>query len=392
MNIRYKFRFKRPFILEDAWPVQTKDMLVELERNGLEATHIVVTFHNQPVSLAPKLTPMDSGPIASRLEMRDSMRTKAVQTIRRFQHFASIHHAIEVNTDDVDVEFIPTDDAEREMIAVSKFQAAATKPKARLTFSMVAQALFATESEDDPSFVVSFLQMAREASLERRYIDAFRFCFLLFESLYGGGKFKTSQLVDEMLSHADFEAMVTQTIDDFLIDPLHEGSKAKELVANHATAKSMIEYLVDRRGFYFHGNIKRKDSWRPDEQQHAEDLSEFTMFLAMAVADSMAAAMFVPGIGRRYFENAKQFGAIMTATIRYRTRDEHDRFHDDIIDIEAPATVATNDLAIRIHHQFLDWAQTELHDVSLVSAIAKDKATGVELFRAQYLSPVPPRG
>ena len=91
------------------------------------------------------------------------------------------------------------------------------------------------------------------------------------------------------------------------------------------------------------------------------------------------------------FENAKKFGAIMTVTIRYRTRDEHDRLHDDVIDIEAPATVATNDLAIRIHHQFLDWAQTELHDVSLVSAVAKDKTTGVELFRAQDLSPVPPR-
>ncbi|AUW47183.1 hypothetical protein [Rhizobium leguminosarum] len=390
MHIRYRFPLKRSFILDDSWPLEGHGgAVLELERKDHEVTHITVTFRDQPLSMAPQLTTSDHGPIAADIKMRDSLGSVAVQIVKRLQHFLSIHHSLEINADDVEVAFIPKDDAERAQIKIFNFQSSTVTPKSRIGFSMVAQAFFATESSDDPSFVTSFLQMAREASMERRYIDAFRYCFLLFESLYGNGKFKKSQLVDEMLSSVEFVVMVSATISDFRTDPLHNGSKTKELVAEYPDAKAMIEHLVERRGFYFHGNIKRRDSRRPDDQKHADELSDFTMYLALAVADSFAAAMFSPEIGKRYFENAKRFGAIMTVLIKFKTKDENDFTRDGSLRMPTPATVATNGLAMVVHLKFLEWAQTELHGTSLVSAVAHDETTGVELFHSHYLSPAP---
>lgn len=389
MDIRYRFPLKRTFILEDAWPLEGHGAVVELEREGQEVTHIVVTFHDRPVSLAPELTTSNLASVTTSIEMRDGLQIIASQIVSRFQHFLNIHHTLEIDLNDVEVEFVPTDDEEKSKINIFGIKTTNASPKSRISFSMVSQAFFATESNDDPSFTVSFLQLARQASLERRYIDAFRYCFLLFEALYGEGKFKTPQLVEAMMSHSDFVALVAQTIADFRTDPLHRRSKAKKLAQDNPEPRAMIEYLVARRGFYFHGNVKRRDTWRPDQQQTAEALSDFTMFLALAVADSMAGAMFSPEMGKRYFENAKQFGAIMPILIRYKLRDEHDFVRDQSLRMNTPATVATNDLAMRVHLQFLQWAQTELHGTSLVSLIAIDEATGDELFRSHYLSPAP---
>ncbi len=389
MDIRYKFAFERTLLLEDSWPMAGHGAVVELLRNGDEVTHIVVTFSNQPLELAPKMVTPDAEGIAAHIVMRDNLRDMARQIVKRFEHFLGIHHTVKIDTRNVDVEFVPKTDHERREMKVFNFSTSASVPKSRATFSMIAQAFFASESADDPSFVTSFVQLARQASRERRYIDSFRYCFLLFESLYGNGKFKTSQLVDAMMSHREFTDLVTRTIDEFLTDSLHQGSVARGLVGSHRDAKTMIEYLIDRRGHYFHGNIKRTDIWRPDQQEEAEALSEFTMFLALAVADSMAAAMFSPDIGKRYFDNAKRFGAIMTVIIRYKIRDEHDLTHDKTLEMNTPATVASNDLALRVQEQFVRWAQTEIHGANLVSAIAVDKATGTELFRSQYIAPKP---
>jgi hypothetical protein len=254
---------------------------------------------------------------------------------------------------------------------------------------MVAQAFYASEDHEGPIFATSLLQMARQASLDRQYIEAFRYCFLIFESLYGGGKFKTPQLVDAMMSDIEFESLVSSTIADFTNDPMHRTSKAKSLTATYSTSRLMIEHLVDRRGFYFHGNIKRKDTWRPDEQHHAEELANFCMFLGLAVADAQAAPMFVPHIGKRYFDNAKNVGAIMSFLITFEIKDEHNRIERGSMRIPTPGTIPTNGMAMGVHIKFLEWAQTELHGTSLVSAVANDETTGKELFRSQYLAPIP---
>jgi hypothetical protein len=392
MDIRYKFAFEKTILLEDAWPMSGHGAVVELLKNDDEVTHIVVTFANQSVDLAPTMVTPDFEGTAAHIVMRDNLRDKARQIVNRFEHFLGIYHAVRINTNNVDVEFIPKTDHERFEMKVFNFSISTSVRKSRATFSTVAQAFMASESTDDPSFVTSFLQLARQASSERRYIDSFRYCFLLFESLYGNGKFKSVQLVDAMMSHREFTDIVMQTINDYMTDTLHQGSVSRALVESRRDSRTMIEYLIDRRGHYFHGNIKRADTWRPDQQEEAEPLSEFTMFLALGVANSMATAMFSPGIGARYFDNAKRFGAIMTILIRYKVRDEHDRVHDMTLEMNTPGKVVTNELALRVQEEFVRWAQTEIHDSNLVSAIAIDKATGTELFHSHYVAPRPTAG
>jgi hypothetical protein len=91
MDIRYRFPFKRRFILEDVWPLEGHGAVVEFEREGREVTHVVVTFRDQPLNKAPKITTSNTTSKITHIEMRDDLQVMAELALKRFQAFVSIH-------------------------------------------------------------------------------------------------------------------------------------------------------------------------------------------------------------------------------------------------------------------------------------------------------------
>jgi len=90
-------------------------------------------------------------------------------------------------------------------------------------------------------------------------------------------------------------------------------------------------------------------------------------------------------MNERFTTNARSHGAIMTVLVQYRLIDSNNITRTAAIKVEAPGTVATSSLAIRINKQFLEWAEANLIGSKLLSVIARDKTSGVELFRSEYL-------
>jgi hypothetical protein len=80
-------------------------------------------------------------------------------------------------------------------------------------------------------------------------------------------------------------------------------------------------------------------------------------------------------------------GAMMTIEVSFRYIDDQGAQRNGKINFNGAGTKQTNNMAIRVHKQFLDWAEVNLLNATLVATSARDKISGAEIFRCEYLTP-----
>lgn len=386
MDVRLKFPILRPLKLDDAWPINGSGVEMSFEITDGAATALVLLFRNQPTEMAPSIDKL-SGPIKAQINIKGGIESIGRRIAQRFSDYINLYFVVPFDLKAMEAEYIPSDDAERAAMQMFSFKSKMEQQNPPLPFDLMAQAFYAVESDEDPSFVSHMTQLTREALIAGQDIDAFRYGFLLIEALYGNGKFQTRDLVRELLDSADFRPMIERTIAAIQHDPVHRDSVAKATIAKHGTAEAPIKHLVDRRGFYFHGNLKRKDAWRPDKASEARPIAEIVVDLAGQIAASYGSAMFGANVNTRYMSNARSQGAMMTIQVQFHFVDNNGIRRTGSIEFDAPGTRATSNLAIKVNGHFLQWAETELRGETLVSARGVVKETGVEVFRTQFLKP-----
>ena len=386
MDVRLKFPILRPLKLDDAWPVNGSNVEMSFEMTDGAATALILLFRNQSTDVAPSVDQLD-GPIKAQINIKGDVEAAGRRIAQRFSDYINLYFVVPIDLKAMEAEYIPADDAERAAMQMYGFKTKMEQRNPPLPFDLMAQAFFAVESDEDPSFASHMTRLAREALIAGQDIDAFRYGFLLIEALYGNGKFQTRDLVRELLDNADFRPMIEHTIAAIQHDPVHRGSVAKTTIAQHGTADTLIKHLIDRRGFYFHGNLKRKDAWRPDKASEARPIAEIVVDLAGQIAASFGSAMFEGDINTRYMNNARSHGAIMTIQVQFHFIDDNGLRRTGSMEFEAPGTQATSKLAIKVNGHFLRWAETELSSETLLSARGVVKETGVEVFRTEFLKP-----
>ncbi|MFA4938195.1 hypothetical protein [Brevundimonas sp.] len=391
MDVRLKFPILRPLKLDDAWILNGSGAEMSFEFTNGEATAFVLFFTNQPTSLAPSVKKLD-GPIKAEITINGSIGEIGRRIAQRFSDYINLYFAVPIDINAMEVDYIPANNEEREAIQMFGFSSKSVRPNPPLPFDMMAQAFYAVESNDDPSFASHMTRLAREALITQQYIDAFRFGFLLIEALYGNGKFQTRDLMRELVGNADFKSMLDQTILSITNDPDDNRSAAKPTIVTHSTADALVKHLLDRRGFYFHGNLKRQDAWHPDRQAEAKPVAEIVVDVAGQIAAAHASAMFEPDIGPRFMTDAKSQGAAMTIKVQFHFIDDDGRQRTGAMDFDVPGTKPTSKLAIKVNGHFLSWAEVELSGSTLLSARGFIKETGAEIFRTQFLKPADEAG
>jgi hypothetical protein len=379
-----RFPLLKSIYLEDCWPLEGYGAVLEFERVSKEVKAIIVTFSGEPVVSAPTIAQITDGKVVAEIRVRDNAEPRAQTIVKRFSDYTNLHYTLQIDFDDVTTEYLAENDSEREAIKLHKHNRSRKDRKRAFPFSMIAQAFFAGEGPDDPSFAGHLTRAAREALIAEQYIDAFRYSFLLIEALYGDGKFKKHDLVHALDANHEFKGILVQTLSEISSTRDASVTAAMRLIQDLGTPEKVIEHLVDRRGFYFHGNIKRKDAWHPDHQSKAKAIAELGVSQAMAIAHTFSEPMYAPEISQKYFKNAQKQGVIMTITVRFKLRDENGFVREGATNINTPGTIVTNALATGVHKNFLEWAEGALIGSQLLSAVGVDKATGKQVFTASY--------
>jgi hypothetical protein len=147
----------------------------------------------------------------------------------------------------------------------------------------------------------------------------------------------------------------------------------------------VIDHLVEKRGFYFHGNIKRKGAWKPHDQAEAEALCMLTLEIAMLISHAAAAPMFEEELSERHYKNAESCGAIMTMKVDFTFRQQGETFdRSQSVMINVPGTIATPRMAQYVAQQFLAKFEHNEPAAALKSASCTVKMTGQKLFDIEF--------
>ncbi|MBG7614949.1 hypothetical protein IWC96_06595 [Brevundimonas sp. BAL450] len=308
MDLRLRFPLKKKINLDDHWPLESGDTLLAFEQAGDDVSAVIVTVRNLADDDLPVVTiPEASGGLPN-ISIRGDAVGRGRRVAARFLDYINLYFSVKVDLRSVEIEYVPADDAERQRLDMYGVNINREPPVSRLPFDIVAQAFFASEGDFDPSFSSRMLTAARDALIDEQYIECFRYCFILIEALYGDGKFHKASLVRAFCGNNEFRPIIECTIAEFRSDPLYKSAPGRALVAKYDTPETLMEHLADRRGYYFHGNLKRADPWHPDKQDEARALAEVCLDLAFGGTHSLSAAMFGPEINQRFIENAKRQG------------------------------------------------------------------------------------
>lgn len=381
MRIRYLFRLKEPVRIEDHWPVPLMNGQMRVICAGTKATGFEVTFTGQSVDVAPHVQRHNGGGVAASITMRDSLLPFVRMRLERTLDFLKCYFAVEISFGEIDAWYEAETPEEEGRIPISHRSLRKNKTSLHMPYDLLTRALMAAEKGEAPAFEATLLDAARAAMLQGRFIDSFRYSFLLIEALYGEGKFKSAQLKGALKANAEFKALVAEAMKERLPLKRPRNSDTERLLSQAPDAEAVIDHLVDRRGFYFHGNRSRKDAWKPHEQESAEPLCLLALAIAMLISHHAAAPMFDEALSELHFANAKDTGAIMTMKVDFHFRDPAEAFdRTDSINIRVPGTKLTPKLAAYVAKHFLERFADVAPMSDLKSAHCTEQETGQKVF------------
>lgn len=381
MKIRYIVPFKRPIIVDDHWeiPIQGGRLRV-LEQEGF-AKALELTFENQPLEYAMRIKDHPEGQTKMTITGHDKRLIFVKKQLEDAATFLECIYDLELNTDEIKAEYeseTPDEDAE---IAIKGFSTKRRTPTLPLSFDMLTRALMASEKNDGPKFEATLVKTARNALAEQEFINSFRYSFLLIESLYGEGQFKKAGLQAVLKANQEFRVLVESAIQDAIPAKNDRTSDTAKLLEANPEVDQVIDHLVDKRGFYFHGNIKRKDAWKPDDQGKAESLALLAMGIVSKISFKAADLIFQPEFEQRHFEDAMRAGAKIVYQINFKFRELEEKFErQQEINIAMAGTKPTARTALAVTQKFLQLFEENLPSSALLKAECIEQRTGQKVF------------
>ena len=354
-------------------------------KEGNKAHSIEIVIENQPTSQAPKIVETPDAAIKTTIVGGSDLFPMLKVHLESAFSYLKCYFDVDLRLDEVETEYFAETEAEKSEIDIHSFTTGLAERSLPLTYDYFTRAIMAAETNAGPSFEATLVAASREALFAKRYIDSFRYSFLLIESLYGGGKFKADQLVTAFSGNAAFVTIVKSALAQQTKPKRSKNSDTEKLLASTPSPEAVIAHLVEKRGLYFHGNVKRKDAWRPDEQEGAEALALLALEVALLISQEAAAEMFDEKYSERHFLNAKEVGAIMTMKVDFQFREPDDKFdRNHSMTINVPGTKVTALMARYVAQQFLTQFEHSAPVAALKSASCAVKDTGQKVFEMKF--------
>lgn len=350
----YTIPFRREVIIPDHWEIPFLGGRCRILEEDGRAKAVEVVFRGEPLANAPHIQELNEGLVKAHITGRDDRLIFVKRHIDQASAFLECLYNTDLATDEIEAKYQGETPEEEDQIAVKGMKVSKADHALPLTFDMLTRALMAAEVADGPKFESTLVKAARNALPSQLYIDSFRYSFLLIESLYGDGQFKNFGLNRAFKGNPIFVAIVQEALVDVMRPKHSQTSDTTALLATGPTPDAIIEHLVNKRGFYFHGNLKRKDAWKPDEQGQAEALALLAIGIAQLIAMKAADPIFESEFEERHFNDAMSVGAKIMFEINFSFREPGEDFpRDGNLTINTPGTKVTKKQANAVAQKFL---------------------------------------
>ena len=377
----YTIPFRREVIIPDHWEIPFLGGRLRVVEEGGRAKAVEVVFRGEPITNAPHVEELNEGPVKMHIRERDDRIIFVQRHLEQAASFLECLYNIDLATDAIQIKYEGESPDEEDQIAIKSMKMDKVDHLLPLTFDMMTRAFMAAEISDGPTFESTLVKAARNALASQAYIDSFRYSFLLIESTYGNGQFRKPKLLSALNGNLEFVGLVREALTDVMQPEQNNNSDTTALLANNPTSDAVIEHLIDKRGFYFHGNRKRTDAWKPHEQGQAEALALLAIGIAQQISQKAAYPIFEPDFGERHFKDAMAVGAKIVFEITYSFRDIGEDFsRNGNLIINTPGTKVTKKQANDIAKQFLSHFEHHAPVAGLEKATCIVQGTDQQVF------------
>lgn len=385
MRVRYLIPFSGKLIVPDHWEIPLQGGICRIrEEEGL-ATALEVIFDRQSIDLAPRIEEAKGeGEIPTFIIDDLNLSLIRVQ-LEDADAFLRCQFNVGLNLDAAESFYEAETEDEEERIHISRFKAGRYVPPSVLSFEWLAGAIICAETQRGPAFEATLAATAREAMAAERYIDSFRYSFLLIEALYADGKFRSKDLKQALKSNAEFCEAVKEALAGLDIRPEMHASDTKQLIEQGADVATLIDHMVDKRGLYFHGNIRRQDAWRPENQKNAQALAAMGAAIALQISFKSARPMHSPMVAKKFGEYANKAGAKIVYQINFDFRMPEDnipRRHG--FNLKMTGTKPTGLSTVRVMRYFLDFFEKHAPMGRLERVVCLVEDTGQLVFEMNF--------
>lgn len=385
MRICYTIPFKSELIIPDHWSIPLLGGVCRVVTvNGL-AKALEVVFIAQPVIYAPHAEVNEDGSKIINIIARDPLMQFVKKQLGGAMVFLSCYHEISLGIDSIEAHYEAESEEERKLILVKSMRSQDNIHPLQLGFDMLTRAIMAAENVDGPIFETTLASFSRKALFDRHYINSFRYSFLLIEFLYGEGQFKSASLKKVFKGNSEFIDLVEKAINDQADFALVGSDDTSRLLANSPSASQVIDHLVDKRGYYFHGNGKRDDGWKPENQNTAKSLAMLTIEIVHLITNEAAKLMFEDRLNKRHFDNAKSVGAMLMFTIEYGFKNPGESFlQHEKMTVEIPGVKVTAKSSLEVMKHFIESFEDDFPFSSLSRAQCTLQNNGGKIFDIQF--------
>ncbi len=303
-----------------------------------------------PIELAFRIDDTLEGPVKATITGDDYFVAEVRDHLDRAFSYLQCYFSTELELNRISIHHEAETDEEAERIVVHSFELGKQEDRPLpITYDFITRAIMAAENGDAPQHEASLAHLARENLGSERYIDSFRYSFLLIETMYGNGESRQNQLISALESHTRFVEIIEQEVATWRRPKNGHHSETDNLLTGNSTTHSVIEHLVKRRGHYFHANKRKPKAWSSKSQKEAESLAWFAVGIAQAIGHDAAEPMFAEKYGQRHFDEAGQMGAHVTMKIEYLYRiPEQEFIRKRELVAKLPGTKVTTQMAMRM--------------------------------------------
>ena len=385
MLVRYIARLKEPINFQDHWPLPMMGGELRAVTKDKKVIAFEITFSGRSVDLSPAIEKSSEAGVKNNIRIRDNLLPFVKMHLEEALAYLQCYFDVEILIDEIEAKYVGETEEEERQIKIKSFKSERNNPLMTLPFDIFTRAIMAAEKGNAPRLEANFVRMARTEMLAGRYIDSFRYSFLLIEFIYGEGKYRAAQLKKALKGNVEFVSIVSGALKERILLKHNRSPDTKRLLEDSPKAGVIIDHIVEKRGFYFHGNLTGKNIWKPHEQEAAEALCLLSLGIASLISSAAAAPMFDDLLVKRYFDNAKRVGAIMTMTVNFQFRDPNDNFdRKGTIDINIPGTKVTSKSALDVAKHFLSRFEEIAPTADLKSATCTAAKMGQKVFDIKF--------
>lgn len=216
MRIRYFVPFKRKIIIDDHWEIPMQGGKLRIIEESGYAKAIELTFEKQPLEYAPSFQKRATYEAMTTITGHDELIAFVKRQLDNAAIFLECFHDIELMTEEIEAKYEGETPEEETRLSIKSISMGRHDSALPLSFDMFTRALMAAEKYDGPRFEVAFVKSARKMLENQEFINSFRYSFLLIESLYGNGQFKTPSLQAALKSNQEFRNIVELAIKDMI--------------------------------------------------------------------------------------------------------------------------------------------------------------------------------